>query len=97
EIGARVADPGVSKGDEAPLAVERELAGELGGAAMVVADDGLEARADPFHRPPERLRRVHHRAVLRIGLRAHAEAAADVLRVQAEFLLRHPPDAGEVR
>ena len=55
---------------------------------MVVADDRLEARADPFHRSCERLRSVHHRRVLGIRLRAHAEAAADVMGMQADALGR---------
>ena len=84
EVRAGVADPVEAQAEEAAVAVERELAGELRGAAVMVADDGLEARADPLHRPAERLRRMHQRAVLGIGLRADAEAAADVARVQAD-------------
>src|SRR5438477_436412 len=76
------------------VAVERELAGELGGAAVVIAHRGLGARGDPFHRFAERARGVHQRAVLGVGVRADAEAAADVVRVHADLLARHASDRG---
>jgi hypothetical protein len=59
EIRAGIADPVEPQREEAAVAVEGEVAGELRGAAVVVADDGLEARADPLHRAAQRLRRVH--------------------------------------
>ena len=64
---------------------------------MVVADDGLEARADPLDGFSEHLGRVHQRAILRIRLRADAEAAADVARMQADALGGRAGNRGEVR
>src|SRR5439155_9186263 len=82
--------------DEAAVAVHRKLAAELRGAAVVVADDGLETRADPFDGFSQGLGRVHQRAILRIRLRADAEAAADVARVQPDALDGRAGDRGEV-
>src|ERR1051325_3353747 len=88
EVRARVADPVEAQADEAAVAIAREVAGELRGAPVVVADDGLEARADPLDRLAQRLCGMHQGAVLGIRLRADAETAADVLRVQPYALDR---------
>ena len=64
-------------------------------AAVVVADESLGARADPFHRPAERLRGEHQRAVFGVGVGAHAEPAADVARVEADLLDRVAEDRAQ--
>jgi hypothetical protein len=48
-------------------------------ARLLVAEEYFGACAYPFHRAPELLRRVEERAVFRIGIEAHAEAAAGFL------------------
>src|SRR2546430_5388098 len=46
QIRAGIADPVEPQPDEAPVAVEGQLAAQLGGAAVMVANDGLEARSE---------------------------------------------------
>src|SRR5512134_4133926 len=94
---ARIDDPFDFQAKETSLAIQRELTREPGGASVMVTHDGLEARADPLYRLPQPLRGEHERAVLRVGLRADAEAAADVLRVDADALGGRARDRHEVR
>jgi hypothetical protein len=75
-----------------PSSPERSIARPWWSLTMVSKRD-----PDPLHRPAERLRRVHQRDVLGIGLRADAEAAADVARVEPDALGRHAGDGDEVR
>jgi hypothetical protein len=96
KIGPDVHHPAHAQAEEAAAAVERELALEVRRAAVVVADDGLEARAHPLHRLAELARGEHERAVLGIRLRADAESAADVVRVDADLLRRHAGDCREI-
>jgi hypothetical protein len=76
EIRADVHHPAHAQAEEAALAVERELALEVRGAAVVVADDGLEARADPFTGCSSLRAASISAQYSGIGLRADAEAAA---------------------
>ena len=72
-----------------PLASSASSPGVHDVARLLVAEEHLRARADPFHRPAELLRRVEQRAVFRIGVEAHAEAAADFLGDHAHLFRRH--------
>ena len=96
QVGAHVADPAHAQREKPALAVERELAVQLYAAAVMIAHQGLEAGADPFHRLAERSCGEHQRAVLRVGLRTDAEAAADVAVVQADPVERRAGDDSEV-
>src|SRR5579871_6983785 len=78
---AEVDQPFDAQRDEAAVAVDPELAAQVRGAAVMIADDGLAARADPAHRPAGLLRSQHDGEEFRIDLVADAEAAADVDRV----------------
>ncbi len=72
--------------------IERELAREVGRAAMVIPGDRLRAGAGPFHRLADALGSEHERDELGIDLVADAEAAADVARVNPELAAIEPSD-----
>ena len=72
-----------------PSRVQRHLARVHDVARLLVAEEHFRARADPLHRAAELLRREQQRAVFRIGVEAHAEAAADLLGHHAHLLRRH--------
>ncbi len=76
-----------------PIPVERELAGQLCGAAVVVGQERFGARGRPLHRLAESLRGEHRDAVFRIGIRADPEAAAHVLGADHDSLRGNAGDA----
>ena len=79
-----------------PCASSASVAGWRDVARLLVGEEHFAARADPLHRPAELLRREEQRAVFRIDVEAHAEAAADFLRDDAHLLRRHAEHRGEL-
>src|SRR3989454_968556 len=75
--------------EDAAGSVERHLAAVHDVARLLVAGEYLGARADPLHRPAEPLRSEQQRAIFRVDVEAHAEAAADFLGDDADLLGRH--------
>ena len=80
DVGAHVGEVVEAHAEDAAARVERHLRGVHDVARLLVAEEYLRTRPDPFHRAPELLRRVEERAVFGICVEAHAEAAADFLR-----------------
>ncbi len=96
EIGAHVAGAGEPQREEAAVGVERELGDLLVVAAVAVGEEARRALVGPFDRPPEQARAVQHRDVFGIGLRLHAEGAADIAGEQAQLGRRNVEDFGEL-
>ncbi len=76
--------------EEPALGIERELAFEHAVAAGRVAEKALEPRRASIS-PVGRCWRaaIQQRGILGVGLRLHAEAAADIVREDADLLGRH--------
>ncbi len=84
-IGAqRLAGPGAQRQDR-PLGIEGELAVDHLVARLGIEDERLAAGRRPCHWPAEAARRPQHQHVIRIDVRFHAEAAADIGRDHANL------------
>jgi hypothetical protein len=96
EIGAEVAHELEAHAEDAARGVERHLAAVHDVARLFVGDEHLGARADPLHRAPELFRREQQRAVFRVDVEAHPEAASDLLGDDADLLRRHAQHGGHL-
>ena len=81
---------------DAPGGVEGELAVREHVARLLVGEEHLRAGAGPLHRAAERFRREERRAVFRVEVEAHAEAAADFLGDHADLFRRHAEHGREL-
>ena len=88
DIGAKVGDGVDPECEEVSLAIERELRVGLMIARLIVGNEALAARRDPFDRPPQFSRGPGNDGLLGIMLPLVAEAATDVGRNQADRRLR---------
>src|SRR5437764_174862 len=76
--------------------VERHLGMDARLATLAVGEECLLPLARPSDRPAELLRRERHQRVLREGEALHPEAAADILRDDADAVLGDGEPGGEV-
>ena len=83
-VGAEVRDPVMPDAEEAARRVQRQLGVHADAAAMVVAEERLRPRGDPLDRGAAAQGGEGQRCVLGIGGPADAEAAAHVLRTDAD-------------
>jgi hypothetical protein len=88
DVGPQVRDEVEPHAENAPRLVERHLGAVRDVARLLVGQEDLRARADPFHRAAELLGGDQHGTVLGIGVEAHAEAAAHLLGDDADLLRR---------
>ena len=86
EIAAGVDDPFEAQAKEIAVLVEGELAKELGGATMVVAEEGLRARGHPLHRAADLLGGEQQRAIFRIGLAADTKSTTHIMGMNAQLV-----------
>ena len=93
-VGAEIHQPSHAQREKAPVARERQLAGQIRRAPVMIAGNGLRTGPGPFHRPSRLLGGQHQRQEFRVDLVPHAEAAADIDRADAEALRAK---AGDVR
>ena len=63
---------------------------------MKIADEGFAARGHPFDRAIQFFCSEHQGEIFRVGRAAHAEAAADILHHQFDFVLVQPADMHEL-
>ena len=89
DVGAEIGEGGEPHRERAPFRVEREFRLHLVVAAVLVGHEASRAVVRPLHRPAEHLRRVQQAGVLGIGVRLHAEGAADIAGQHPELLGRH--------
>ena len=89
EVRAHVVDPVEPHAEKLAVAVERELAVDDVGAAVRIGQECFDARRNPLDRLAQRFCRDHQRAIFRIRHGALAEAAADVARLEYQFVFRH--------
>ena len=84
---AEIDQPLDAQREEVALLVEREFAGQIGGAAVMIAGQRLRARAESISPArPVRFAASITREKFRIDFVANAEAAADIGGADAEFL-----------
>ncbi len=95
-VGAHVGEVVEAHAEDAAILIQRQFAFVMNIASLLVAEEHLRTRPDPFHRAPELLRRVKERAVFWIRVEAHAETAADFLGDDPHFLGRHAEDRREL-
>ena len=93
---ADIADIGAADGEELAVLVERELGLDRQIAALIIADEGFGAVAEPFHRPAELLRRPGQQRIFREEEIPRAEIAAHIAAHRADILGRHAERAGEI-
>ena len=72
--------------EELAVLVERELAGRLVVAAVIVGDEAARALVGPFHRAAELARRMQHADIFGKDRRLHAERAADIAGEHAHLV-----------
>jgi hypothetical protein len=89
EVSTEVGDVGEAQREKFPLRVERELAFAYDVPSLLVGEEDLRAAAGPFHRPADPLRGEQRRAVLRVHVEAHPEAAAHVLGDHVDLVVRN--------
>ncbi len=77
------------KREELAFGVERELAFEDAVAPGGVGEEALHPGVAPLHRTPDLACRIKDRGILRIALRLHAKAAADIVGQHADRGERH--------
>ena len=87
-IGADIGDRVDAHGEEPAVAVKRQFAVRDMVAAVQVAEEGLAAVADPLDGAAQPLRRGHHQHLFGVGVRLHAEAAADIVDEHADLRRR---------
>ena len=96
EIGAEIAGAGQAHREEVAVRVERELGDLLVVAAVAVGEKARRTLVGPFDRTPEQARRVQQADIFGIGLRLHAERAADIAGEDAHLVRRDVEDLGEL-
>ena len=89
-MGALIREPLVTQREESSLRIQRQRAGHHQPAPMIVGQKRLGTAGDPFHRPAGHPRRQRQGHMLRIRWATDAEAAADILRADANALRRQP-------
>ena len=77
---------------EPAIRVERQLGIDLLVATLIVAEQRLRARRNPFDRPADAARRPDEDGLLGIGLALHAKAAADIAGDHTDAAFRDMQD-----
>lgn len=93
--GADIADPVMPDGEEASVCIQRQFGHHGNGAAVIVTEERLRPARDPFHRSPDLPRGQGQGGIFLIGRSADAERAADILRVDTQFVRCEPDECGE--
>ena len=93
-VGADVADPVVADGEEAAAFVEGEFAAHADGAAVIVAHEGLGTAGNPFDGTADAVSGQGEGRVFLVGGAADAEAAADIVGVDADAVGRQAGKGG---
>ena len=92
DVGANVGEILETHAEYPAVLVECQLARVHDVARLLVADKNFRAAADPFDRPAKLLRRQEQRAILGIGVEAHAKPAADLLGHDTHLVRCHAKD-----
>ena len=87
EVAAHIGGAGDAQRKDVAILVERQFGLGSHIAAMIVAEEGFRAGANPARGAAELFRRDQHQRLLGIHEALHAEAAADVLGNDAHLVL----------
>ena len=92
DIGADIVRAGPAQRQEPAVRVERQLGADVLVAAVIIAEQRLGARRDPFDRPADAARSPDDDRLLGIDIALHAKAAADIAGDDADAAFRHVQD-----
>ena len=95
DVGAEIGERPHAEAQELPVGIQRQRRPGQMVACLGVAEKALGAAAQPAHRQPQLARRPGHQDLLVIGEVLHAEAAAEVVREDAQAVLFDPENAGD--
>ena len=95
DVGAEIGERPHAEAQELPVGIQRQRRPGQMVACLGVAEKTLGAAAQPAHRQPQLARRPGHQDLLVIGEVLHAEAAAEVVREDAQAVFFDPENAGD--